>query len=136
MKLIWIVVGMLLSGWLMAAELKPCPESPNCVSSQATTEQHRIAPLAYQGEMAAAQARLKQVLLAMPRVELVAESAGALHVTQMSFVFRFVDDVEFIFDDAAKMIHVRSASRTGYSDFGVNRERVEEIRALFASSVQ
>lgn len=134
MKYVWGVLLLVLQGAVMAGELKPCPESPNCVSSQAQDAEHQVLPLSYQGEMAAAQARLKSLLLSLPRVAVVTESAGALHVTQTSLVFRFVDDVEFVFDDAAKLIHLRSASRTGYSDFGVNRKRVEEIRALFAAA--
>ena len=54
-----------------------------------------------------------------------------IHTEFTSAFFRFVDDVEFLLDDGTRTIHVRSASRVGYSDFGVNRRRVEELRSRF-----
>jgi uncharacterized protein (DUF1499 family) len=67
----------------------------------------------------------------MKRSEIVTAENNYIHATFTSFLFRFVDDVEFSFDDETKVINVRSASRTGYSDLGVNRRRVEEIRKRF-----
>jgi uncharacterized protein (DUF1499 family) len=61
------------------------------------------------------------------------EQGNYLHVEMRSLMFRFVDDVEFSLAASAGLIHVRSASRVGYSDFGVNRKRVERIRAAFDS---
>jgi uncharacterized protein (DUF1499 family) len=110
--------------------LAPCPESPNCVSTQATDERHAIAPLLYQKPRAEAKEALKHVLRSLPRSKLIKEDEAYLHYEFTSLVFRFVDDVEFLFDDDTKMIHFRSASRTGYGDFGVNRKRMEEIRQL------
>ena len=81
--------------------------------------------------VAEAQARLKQVLLNEPRTRIVKEEGGYLHAEARSFLFRFVDDVEFMFDADQQVIHVRSASRLGYSDLGVNRRRVERIRRAF-----
>jgi len=76
-------------------------------------------------------ARLKQVLQEEPRTTIVTEEGGYLHAEVRSFLFRFVDDVEFTLDADNRVIHVRSASRTGYSDFGVNRRRVERLRTFF-----
>jgi len=68
----------------------------------------------------------------MKRTTIVAEKEDYLHAEAKSLIFRFVDDVEFYFPATEKLIHVRSASRVGHSDLGVNRKRVEEIRSRFA----
>lgn len=116
---------------VMAAELTPCPDKPNCVSSQAQGRDHYIEALRYTGEMAAARDKLLAVLAHQPRTELTGHEENTLHVTFTSLLFRFVDDVQFLFDDEHKLIHVRSASRSGYYDFGVNRRRVEGLRKAF-----
>jgi uncharacterized protein (DUF1499 family) len=67
----------------------------------------------------------------MPRARVVKDEGNYMHAEFTSRIFRFVDDVEFVIDDAHKVIHFRSASRLGYSDFGVNRKRMEEIRKRF-----
>ncbi len=110
--------------------LAPCPSSPNCVSTQATDQSHQIAPYRYQQNLATAKDTLKAIVHRLPRTQLVEENDGYLHYEFTSFLLRFVDDVEFVFDDAKKTIHFRSASRTGYSDLGVNRRRMEDIRVL------
>ncbi len=110
--------------------LRPCPSSPNCVSTQARDEGHAIAPLRYKKPRAEAKEALKAAVATLPRVTLVEEDEFYLHYEFTSLLFRFVDDVEFLFDAAAHIIHFRSASRTGYGDLGVNRKRMEELRAL------
>lgn len=112
-------------------KLAPCPASPNCVSTQADDPQHRIDPIHYTGTLADARARLKQALAALPRTTIVTETADYLHVECTSLIFRFVDDVEFWIDEPNQTIHFRSASRVGHSDLGVNRTRMEAIRAGF-----
>ena len=112
----------------------PCPESPNCVSSQSTDQSHAIEPLSYKGTPSAARARLLTVIKDMKRANIVTEQALYIHVEFTSAVFRFVDDAEFYIDDTQKVIQVRSAARLGYSDFGVNRKRMETIRQLFNSA--
>ena len=114
-----------------SAELAPCPGSPNCVSSLATDNGHHIEPLAYSMSASEALTRLKQILLDEPRTAIVKEEGGYVHAEARSLLFRFVDDVEFLLDTDKAVIHVRSASRTGYSDLGVNRRRVERIRKAF-----
>ena len=111
--------------------LKPCPSSPNCVSSLAEDASHRVPPLSWTGELTQAKARLRQAVLAAGDATFVVESDQYWHLEFRSRVFRFVDDVEFLFDREHRLIHVRSASRVGYSDLGVNRKRVETIRARF-----
>jgi len=110
--------------------LAPCPGSPNCVSSEAVAEQ-RVEPLRYDGDVARARTRLLEVLNGMERARVVQSTDDYIYVEFRSAVFGFVDDVEFSFNPPGT-IQVRSASRTGYYDFGVNRERVETIRARFS----
>lgn len=112
--------------------LKPCPGTPNCVSSQDVTAS-RIEPLAFSGDAATAWRRLAAVLAGMPRMRVVESSERYLRAEATSRVFGFVDDVEFLLDASVGIIHVRSASRVGYSDLGVNRDRVESIRRLMAA---
>lgn len=110
--------------------LVSCPSSPNCVATQAQDEGHAIAPFRYRKSRAEAKESLKAIVQAMPRTKLVEEDESYLHYEFTSLLLRFVDDVEFLFDEEAKTIHFRSASRTGYGDFGVNRRRMEVIRSL------
>jgi len=110
--------------------LPPCPSSPNCVSTQAQDEGHAIAPFRYRKSRVEAKEALKEVVRSLPRIKLVEEDEIYLHYEATSLLLRFVDDVEFLFDDEAKTIHFRSASRTGYGDLGVNRKRMEQVRAL------
>ena len=114
----------------MMKSLPPCPASPNCVSTQAQDEGHAIAPFRYQKSRAEAKEALKAMVRLLPRTALVAEDEDYLHYEFTSLLLRFIDDVEFVFDEEAKTIHFRSASRTGYGDLGVNRRRMEEIRTL------
>jgi len=111
--------------------LSPCPKSPNCVSSLSEDKAHHVEPLTYNSTLEEAREKLISVINSMKRSEIATAENNYLHITFTSFLFRFVDDVEFSFDDERKLIDVRSASRTGYSDFGVNRRRVEEIRRRF-----
>ena len=115
--------------------LSPCPTSPNCVSTQATDEQHAIAPIRYSKARAEAKEALKAAITTLPRIKLVEEDEAYLHYEFTSLLLRFVDDVEFVFDEEAKTLHFRSASRTGYSDLGVNRQRMEQVRALVSGKL-
>lgn len=115
--------------------LAPCPSSPNCVSTLSTSDRHRIEPYRYRGSLDEARRRLKEVIVAQRGARIVKEDETYLHVEFTSRIFRFVDDVEFVFEDETKTIHFRSASRTGYSDFGVNRNRMEEIRRVLNGKI-
>ncbi|MBL0166588.1 MAG: DUF1499 domain-containing protein [Propionivibrio sp.] len=117
------------------SRLAPCPASPNCVSSLASAESQRVAALRYSGDAAQAQSRLLGVLNGMERVRIVRVEAAYIHAEFRSALLGFVDDVEFLFDPPGA-IQMRSASRLGYSDFGVNRERVAAIRARFAAMTE
>ena len=112
-------------------KLSPCPDSPNCVSSQSQDPSHFIEPLSYTDSQTEAKARLLKVMEAMPRTQVISNTENYIHAECTSLIFRFVDDVEFLFDHKKKLIHVRSASRIGYSDLGTNRKRIEALRQQF-----
>ena len=116
--------------WIADGRLAKCPDSPNCVNSQATDEKHSIAPFTYDGSRQDAIQRLKQAISNLKRTQIVEEREDYLRIECTSALFRFVDDVEFYFPEE-NVIHVRSASRLGYSDLGVNRKRVETLREIF-----
>ncbi|HUY88554.1 MAG TPA: DUF1499 domain-containing protein [Pirellulales bacterium] len=108
--------------------LADCPASPNCVATQSGRPSQRMSPWPFEGSPQAAMERLKQIVSAMPRARIVAASESYLHAEFASALMHFVDDVEFLIDPAAKLIHFRSASRVGYSDLGANRRRMEDLR--------
>jgi uncharacterized protein (DUF1499 family) len=120
-------------------KLKPPAKTPNSVTSQASLYPDHvqksyadIAPLAYTGDAAAAMTKLKAIVQAMPGTTVVTSEPNYLYAQCQTKWLKFVDDLEFLVDDGAKLIHVRSASRIGRKDFGVNRARVEAIRAQFS----
>lgn len=111
--------------------LAACPDSPNCVSTEARSPEHRVDPIRFTGSLEEARGRIKTIILSLPRTKVVTETGNYLHVEFTSAIFRFVDDVEFLIDVEDGKIHFRSASRAGYGDMGVNRRRMEAIRAQF-----
>jgi uncharacterized protein (DUF1499 family) len=144
-----LIGGVVVLGWIVAmvlfsvlsrppanlgvvdGKLAPCPSSPNCVCTFATDHGHRIEPIRFDGSAAEARARLDKVLASWPRVRVVSSQDNYIHAEFTSLVFRFVDDVELLIDEPAHVIHFRSASRAGQSDFGVNRRRMEALRKVF-----
>jgi uncharacterized protein (DUF1499 family) len=110
--------------------LKSCPLSPNCISSQAADEKHRISPLVFKGEPDQAFSRLKQTLVSRSDTTVTETTAEYLRA-EFRTRAGFIDDGEFLLDRSQSLIHVRSASRLGYSDLGKNRSRMEEIRQQF-----
>jgi uncharacterized protein (DUF1499 family) len=119
---------------LTNGRFSPCPDSPNCVSSMAASPKHAIEPIAYEGRRDSAKQVMCSVIESMKRSRIILDSENYIHAEFRSFIFRFVDDVELFFPENTGVIHMKSASRTGYSDFGVNRKRLEEIRRRFQSS--
>ena len=113
-------------------QLSLCPSTPNCVSSQSQDAEHYIEPLTYQGDnYRDAMIRLKEIITNQPRSYIVGESDNYLYAQFTSQWLGFVDDVEFYANpDKPGVIEVRSASRLGESDLGVNRERIETLRQL------
>ena len=114
-----------------AAKLKlpPCLNSPNCVSSQANPldRRHYIAPFVITGTPEAAWLALRTILKKQDRTVITHETDVTLHAEAISLVFSFVDDIDIILDAEARLLHIRSASRVGHSDFGVNRRRIEAL---------
>ncbi|MEM8677509.1 MAG: DUF1499 domain-containing protein [Cyanobacteria bacterium P01_G01_bin.67] len=113
-------------------QLSPCPASPNCVVSQNGDQDHTIEPLTYQGDRTTAKETLLKVLSVVPRTEVVEQTDNYIHTESTSRIFKFVDDAEFYFPEDKNVIQVRSASRVGESDLGVNRRRIEQIRLAMA----
>jgi uncharacterized protein (DUF1499 family) len=109
----------------------PCKPTPNCVSSQAdpADSEHYIAPIVYRGTMDA----LRRAVESMQRATVIKEEGNYLYAEYKSALMGYVDDVELLLDESARLVHVRSASRLGRSDFGVNRKRIEELRTLIGS---
>ncbi len=114
--------------------LAPCPDSPNCVSSQAEEAEHSIAAIPFTETPDQALAQLIAVIEKLPRFKIIKVDEAYVHAEATSRMFRFVDDVEFLVDSDEKVIHVRSASRVGYSDLGANRARVLRLREVFMAS--
>lgn len=119
-------------------KLKPPSKTENSVSSQAalyTDHPMRayaeIAAISFTGDPAAAFAKLKVAVAALPRTSVVSDTDSYYYVQSTTLLLRFTDDVEFALDAASNVIHVRSASRLGRKDFGVNRKRIEAVRAAY-----
>ena len=114
--------------------LAPCPSSPNCVSSAATDAGHRVPPFEFAVAPAEAWRAARDAVAALPRTRIVTETQTYLHAECGSRLLGFVDDLELHLHGEEKAIAVRSASRLGYSDLGVNRKRVLELRAALVKS--
>lgn len=110
-------------------KLFPCPNSPNCVCSDSREKRHSIEPYQLNINAEKAWTVLKEVISSLPRTTITSTTKDYLHAEARSRVFRFVDDLEFHLRPPRGIIAVRSAARLGYYDFGVNRRRVEKIRA-------
>jgi uncharacterized protein (DUF1499 family) len=136
-----LLIFLLLPGMSLLAsaagdsDLPPCPSSPNCVSSHDPDPARRVDPIPFRGTAAGAREDLETVVRSLPRSNVVA-STGDLVRAEFRTRLGFVDDVEFRIDEAAGVIHVRSASRKGYWDLGVNRRRVGTIRAAFGNVME
>ena len=111
--------------------LAPPKRTPNCVSSQADPgdAEHYIAPIAFKGDTPSAMAAARKAVEGMADSTIIRTEGGYLYAEYRTKLMRFVDDVEFVHDAKAGVIHVRSASRLGRRDFGVNRARIEALRA-------
>ena len=109
--------------------LKGCPQSPNCVSSEAKDEQHAIESFRLKGDPNVSWPLIQDEIASMPRWTIVTATDTYIHVEYKSRIFRFVDDLELFFNSGNGIISIRSASRIGYSDFGANRRRVELLRS-------
>ena len=117
--------------------LAPPKRTPNNVNSQVDKNadaEHYIEPLRYSGDARQAWAALRRVIDGMQRIKVIASAPNYLYAEFRTRLMGYVDDTEFYLDEKAGVIQVRSASRLGSSDFGVNRERIESIRAKLAQA--
>jgi len=116
--------------------LQPLSGKPNAVSTQTDLQDMKMRPLPFKGTLADSKLHLLRILQSLDRVKIVKEEGTYIHAIFTSKVFRFKDDVEFYFDEAAQVIHFRSASRVGYSDWGVNRKRMEDITRRYEEGLR
>ena len=116
--------------------LAKAPSSPNCVSTQAAERSHWIEPMAFQCDPSTAMDTLEAIVGNYAGGTIIEREGDYLYAEFRSPFFRFVDDVEFLIEPESNRIHFRSASRVGHSDLGANRNRMEQIRNLFAEADQ
>ena len=116
---------------MATGQLLACPGTSNCVNSKSLDAEHKITPLTYTSSAEDAFNTLKTVVQSFKQSAIAQEKDNYLYAEFTIPVVGFVDDVEFLLDKDAQVIHVRSASRLGESDLGVNRKRIETIRAKF-----
>jgi uncharacterized protein (DUF1499 family) len=109
-------------------QLFECPDRPNCVSSDAQDSRHAVAPMVLIGDTATGWVAIQTLVSRLSRSTVVKATNRYLHVTFKSRLFRFIDDLELKLDPQSDVIAIRSASRTGHFDRGVNRRRVESLR--------
>jgi uncharacterized protein (DUF1499 family) len=114
--------------------LSGCSDLPNCVSSKSEDPKYYVAPMQLVGDSANQWVAIEDVVNRLPRSRIVTATDRYLHVTLQSRVFGFIDDLELELDPQTKMISIRSASRKGYFDLGVNRRRVENLRKLLKAA--
>lgn len=119
-----------------STEFPPCPDSPNCVSSQAKTDKHFIDPLVYSGSGNEAFTKLKNIVAEYPGSRIIKSTTDTLHAEFRTHWLKFTDDFNAVLEDKTKTIQVRSASRIGYWDFGTNRKRIEKIRGAFLEDLK
>jgi uncharacterized protein (DUF1499 family) len=110
-------------------KLTSCPKTPNCINSfsDPKDEVHYKAAIPFKKPIAEAKNILKQKIQDYPRTEIIKEESNYIYAEFTSLLMRYVDDVEFYFDEKSKTLHFRSASRLGSGDFGVNRKRIETL---------
>ena len=115
-------------------KLAPCPNSPNCVSTQSEDPRHQIDPIPYTTSLTETKEALLQVIRSMDRTKIVTEASSYIHAEFRTKGIGYVDDVEFFLDEQARIIHFRSSARLPYYDWDVNRKRMEAIRAAFEAA--
>jgi uncharacterized protein (DUF1499 family) len=108
--------------------LLDCPDTPNCVSSLAKNPKLRVEPYKLKKDPKTSWDIVQKTVASLPRTKIVSADNSDIHAECKSMIFRFVDDLTLHLTPSNAIIHIRSASRTGYSDFGVNRRRVENLR--------
>jgi len=145
MKYLFPIIILLSMSWTTDSsfsfsekiKLDPCPNSPNCVSTQETRKRKRMRPIILKHTSEYAKKKMKLMLDDeddFSNVTLIEEKGNYQHYEFKTKIGKFIDDVEFLFDEKNKLIHFRSASRKGYGDFGKNRRRMKKIRKKYENS--
>ncbi|MFX0027986.1 MAG: DUF1499 domain-containing protein [Candidatus Hermodarchaeota archaeon] len=119
---------------IIEGKFRPCPKSPKCVSSQSNEKSHKMEPIKYETSLEEAKSKLTSIVNTFKRVKLISETENYLYFEFRTAFWRFVDDVEFYFDEVEKIIHFRSSARFGYYDWRVNRNRMKKIKQIFENS--
>lgn len=141
MKVIMLSLFVLLATGCSSAKRGPtfdgvnlgsCPTSPNCVSSLEDMEgKHYSEEIGYTGSREEARSAILEIIEGEKNSQVVLAEENYIHAIFKSGFFKFIDDLELYFPEDKKVIHFRSAARSGYSDFGVNRKRIEKIKEKF-----
>jgi len=105
-----------------------CPDTPNCVSSLAKNPKYRVEPFKLKNDPKTSWGIVQKTVASLSRTKIVSADNSDIHAECKSMIFRFVDDLTLHLNPSNGIIHIRSASRIGYSDLGVNRHRVESLR--------
>ncbi|TFE02939.1 DUF1499 domain-containing protein [Jeotgalibacillus salarius] len=126
---------MNLNERLKNGQLLPLSDKPNNVSTQTDDSEKRLEPLPYRGSRDESKQRLKSILESMDKIVIKNENENMIYAIETSSFFKFKDDVDFLFSDDEQVIHYRSASRVGHSDFGVNKKRMKTIRDLYMEEI-
>lgn len=116
------------------SRLAPCPDRPNCVSTESADRRHRMRPIPFRGAGELALERMATVIAAQPRAAVRHREHGWLHAEFRSRLLGYVDDVDVEVDEAAGVLRFRSASRKGHWDVGVNRRRMKRLAAAFRAA--
>jgi uncharacterized protein (DUF1499 family) len=111
-------------------KLSPVPTSPNAVSSQSEDPDKKVEPIPFQGGLKESIEWIKEGLRAYGSIEILEEEENYIHAVHTTGKMKYKDDIEFYFDDESALIQFRSASRIGYSDMGLNRQRYDRFREL------
>lgn len=119
---------------LFDGRLAPVPKSPNAVSSQTDDATKRVAPFPFKGSLENTRTEIKKALEAYGNIVVQSEKANYLHAVSTTKWLRFKDDLEFLFDETARMVHFRSASRVGYSDLGMNKKRYQALMKRYTTN--
>lgn len=117
--------------FFLMVSLSPCPNKPNCVSSETHDAAHAVAPFTIYKTPQESLEIIASIIRFMPRTRIIEQTPDYIHAEFTSRLFHFTDDVEFLYNPDKNVIDVRSASRVGYSDLGVNRKRVEMLREAY-----
>ena len=117
-------------------KLRPCPDRPNCVSTQSERRRHAMTPLPYLQTLEVSREKILSIIKGIKRAKIIKYTETYIHAEFKTSLWHFVDDVEFFLDENARVVHFRSSSRFGYYDFGLNRRRMKEISEKYLDALE